>query len=89
TDITWLLPNSSTRAGRKKQNNYRKALSIRFLYVSLSRNDGTLVIRFPLHGFYFRFQERFCKLSVFVIHLLFSLPSKRVLFILFILSFSL
>ena len=59
------------------------------LTYSTLRNDGALVFRFPLHGFYFRFQERFCKLSVVVIHLLFSLPSKRVLFIIFILSISL
>ena len=50
---------------------------IRILCVSLSRNDGALVFRFPLHGFYFRFQERFCKLSVVVILLLFSRLSKR------------
>ena len=50
---------------------------IRILCVSLSRNDGALVFRFPLHGFYFRFQERFCKLSVVVIFLLFSHLSKE------------
>ena len=62
---------------------------IRILCVSLSRNDGALVFRFPLHGFYFRFQERFCKLSVSLILLLLNhLPESFISFISFFIIFT-